>query len=125
MMNTLEKLFLLIGVMCQMQDGSFVILCEAQARSPDTFLCNPQTMLCTLSSASSSLIHLSSMRGPTHDILLSVVDVLGHSGRCLTFRSVLPMLQILRHIHNYGCFIYTSTNNQQISTSANLFTQKD
>jgi len=40
-MNALEKLFLLIGVMCQMQEGSFVILCEVHARSPDTFLCNP------------------------------------------------------------------------------------
>jgi len=41
MMNALEKLFLLISVMCQMQEGSFDIFCEVQARSPDTFLCNP------------------------------------------------------------------------------------
>jgi hypothetical protein len=32
--------------------------------------------------------------------LLSVVDMLGHLERCLTFRSVLPILQILCHIHN-------------------------
>ena len=99
MMNALEKLFLLIDVMCQMQGGSFVVLCEVQAQSLDTLLCNLQTMLCALSSVMSSLMHLSSMTGPPHDTLLSVVDMLGHSNLSYQFCkycTILPYPQLLQ-----------------------------